>query len=231
MTKDEETRTLKDTKKLVSRSYLGKYGIHSVGVQEQQNAVRVYASGQTKELGDAIHKIEALCAPYGVDLVVEGMASIWPNNISLCDAVKLTEERLKQNNAFWRLITDGVFSTGVVVRAESSRQDARNAIRQAVLHQQAGDELSDALDPIASVVCGVVANLLTRWIEQSRNSKTVDAKGKWVAERIDEYLTKFTDLSSAQKSEAKQAIKGWLISKLDALEGHFNEMVNRDGSN
>ena len=47
-----------------------------IGSKASKNAVRVYASSESKELEGTLKDIEAKCMPFAVDLVIEGKPMI-----------------------------------------------------------------------------------------------------------------------------------------------------------
>lgn len=65
-------RTLDDVKSSVSGKYLGRAGIHGVGVRRAQGALMVYVhSSDPGEQARVIREIEAEAAPFAVVVVNE----------------------------------------------------------------------------------------------------------------------------------------------------------------
>jgi hypothetical protein len=64
--------TLDDVKVIISGKYLGRAGIHGVGVRRSQDALMVYLhSGDPAEQARVLREIEAEAAPYRVVAVTE----------------------------------------------------------------------------------------------------------------------------------------------------------------
>ncbi|MDX6444295.1 MAG: hypothetical protein QOH71_1369 [Blastocatellia bacterium] len=70
-------RTLDEVRELLSTKYLGKAGIHSVGISRAENAVRVYVQPEAEdELKGVLKEIEREAAPYKVVPVKSDRSSI-----------------------------------------------------------------------------------------------------------------------------------------------------------
>lgn len=66
-----ERPSLEEMKALVSAQFLGKQGIHGVGMKKANNAVRIYIHDANKPAEEMLAAIQDLCAPYAVDVVHE----------------------------------------------------------------------------------------------------------------------------------------------------------------
>jgi hypothetical protein len=61
------SKSLDEVKKHISRKYLGKAGIHGVGISHSQNAVRVYMQPDADDAQeDLLKEIEKEAAPFKV---------------------------------------------------------------------------------------------------------------------------------------------------------------------
>jgi hypothetical protein len=61
------SKSLDEMKKHLVRKYLGKAGIHGVGISRAQNAVRVYMQPESDDIQEALLKeIEKEAAPFKV---------------------------------------------------------------------------------------------------------------------------------------------------------------------
>lgn len=61
------SKSLDEVKKLVSTKYLGRAGIHSVGVSRSENALRVYIDSDAEDaLTPVLTEIEKEAAPFKV---------------------------------------------------------------------------------------------------------------------------------------------------------------------
>ena len=69
--KNETSHTLSDVKKEVRDAFLGKYGIHGVGIKQSNNAVRIYASSESDDLKAAMNSLKLMCNPFSLELVIE----------------------------------------------------------------------------------------------------------------------------------------------------------------
>lgn len=67
----KQPTSLDEAKRIVEREFLGTRGIHGVGKKASKNAVRVYASIESKALDTALSDIRSRCAPFDVDVVIE----------------------------------------------------------------------------------------------------------------------------------------------------------------
>jgi hypothetical protein len=63
--------TLSDVKKEIRDTFLGKYGIHGVGIKPLNNTVRLYISKESDDLGAAMESLKSMCAPFSLELVIE----------------------------------------------------------------------------------------------------------------------------------------------------------------
>ncbi len=63
--------TLSNVKKEVQDAFLGKYGIHGVGIKSSNNTVRLYTSEESDDLKAAMKSLELMCAPFSLELVIE----------------------------------------------------------------------------------------------------------------------------------------------------------------
>ncbi len=70
---------IRDVKQQVRAKYLGKYGIHAVGVRIAQNAIRVYATRGMQEQQDGFEQIREDIAPCTLDIVFEDRPTIQPD--------------------------------------------------------------------------------------------------------------------------------------------------------
>ena len=71
------TKSLDEVKKQLSSKFLGKAGIHSVGISRVENAVRVYVESEAEEtLKDVLSEIEKEAAPYKVVPIQSDRSSI-----------------------------------------------------------------------------------------------------------------------------------------------------------
>jgi hypothetical protein len=72
-----EKSTLEDVRSLVSRKYLGKAGIHGVGIRRSKDAVTVYVDPVDRpEQKELLGVIEEEIKPFNLLVVEEGHASI-----------------------------------------------------------------------------------------------------------------------------------------------------------
>lgn len=68
---------LEAAKSRVSRKYLGKAGIHGVGLRRAQSAIAIYVEpGHGPELRELLPAIEREIEPHGLLVIEEGRASI-----------------------------------------------------------------------------------------------------------------------------------------------------------
>ena len=71
------TKSLENIKQLVTRKYLGKGGIHSVGISRSQNAVRVYLEpAASDEQSKILEEIEKEVSPYKIVPIKSNRSSI-----------------------------------------------------------------------------------------------------------------------------------------------------------
>ncbi|MCA9017095.1 MAG: hypothetical protein KDA77_17315 [Planctomycetaceae bacterium] len=68
---EQERRSLEQTKEMVCNQFLGTHGIHGIGVQPSKNAVRLYVNKGNGDIEKVLDEIEAMCAPYSLDVVRE----------------------------------------------------------------------------------------------------------------------------------------------------------------
>jgi hypothetical protein len=69
--------TLEEVKELISKKYLGKAGIHGVGLRRSKLAVTVYVDpGDRPDLGEALRSIENEIKPFNLLVVQEEQPSI-----------------------------------------------------------------------------------------------------------------------------------------------------------
>jgi hypothetical protein len=72
-----EKSTLEDARSLVSQKYLGKAGIHGVGVRRSKSAVAVYVDPEDRsDRQEVLSLIEDEIKPFRLLVVEEGRASI-----------------------------------------------------------------------------------------------------------------------------------------------------------
>lgn len=72
-----EDKTLESAKSLVSEKYLGKAGIHGVGIRRSKSAVAVYVEpGARPDKQETLRSIEKEIAPFSLLVVEEGRPSI-----------------------------------------------------------------------------------------------------------------------------------------------------------
>jgi len=70
-------RSLEEVKQYLSGKYLGKAGIHSVGISRRDNAVRVYVETESdNELEGVLKEIEKEAAPYKIVPIKSQRSSI-----------------------------------------------------------------------------------------------------------------------------------------------------------
>lgn len=62
--------SLEEAKERLTRLYLGRSGIHGVGLRRSENAVTVYLDGSGKELAGLVPEMERVVAPFRL-LVIE----------------------------------------------------------------------------------------------------------------------------------------------------------------
>lgn len=68
----KQPASLDEAKKIIEQEFLGTVGIHAVGKKASKNAVRVYASEESRALDSALTNIRSRCAPFDIDVIVEG---------------------------------------------------------------------------------------------------------------------------------------------------------------
>jgi hypothetical protein len=72
-----EESTLEDVQSLVSQKYLGKEGIHGVGIRRSKGAVTIYVdSAERPEQKELLDLIEEEIKPFNLLVVEEGRASL-----------------------------------------------------------------------------------------------------------------------------------------------------------
>lgn len=71
------SKSLDEVKKHISMKYLGKAGIHSVGVSRAENALRVYVDSEAEDaLRDILSEIEREAAPFKIVPIKSDRSSI-----------------------------------------------------------------------------------------------------------------------------------------------------------
>lgn len=61
------TKSLEEVKELLSAKYLGKAGIHSVGINRAESTVRVYVQPETDDaLAEVLMEMESDAVPYKI---------------------------------------------------------------------------------------------------------------------------------------------------------------------
>jgi hypothetical protein len=71
------SKSLDEVKKHVSRKYLGRAGIHSVGISRAENALRVYVDPEAEDaLKDVLSEIEKEAAPFKIVPIKSDRSSI-----------------------------------------------------------------------------------------------------------------------------------------------------------
>jgi hypothetical protein len=71
------SKSLDEVKKHVSRKYLGRAGIHSVGISRAENALRVYVDAEAEDaLKDVLSEIEKEAAPFKIVPIKSDRSSI-----------------------------------------------------------------------------------------------------------------------------------------------------------
>ena len=71
------SKSLDEVKKHVSLKYLGKAGIHSVGISRAENALRVYVDSEAEDaLTNVLREIEKEAAPFKVVPIRSDRSSI-----------------------------------------------------------------------------------------------------------------------------------------------------------
>jgi hypothetical protein len=71
------TRSLDEAKGQIASKFLGKAGIHSIGISRAENAIRVYLDATDKETLKAVWpEIEQEAAPYKVIAIQSDRSSI-----------------------------------------------------------------------------------------------------------------------------------------------------------
>jgi hypothetical protein len=63
--------TIDEVKARLSRKYLGKFGVHGVGVSRSQNAIKLYVDQQTEIASSSLKAIEKDAAPCKILVVKE----------------------------------------------------------------------------------------------------------------------------------------------------------------
>lgn len=72
-----EKYTLEDVKSLVSQKYLGKVGIHGVGIRRSKSAVALYVDPEERpDRQEVLSRIEDEVKPFKLLVFEEGRASI-----------------------------------------------------------------------------------------------------------------------------------------------------------
>jgi hypothetical protein len=72
--------TLSDTKKKVQDAFLGKYGIHGVGIKQSNNTVRIYIAEESEDLKASMESLASMCSPFSLELIVEEEPKAHPTN-------------------------------------------------------------------------------------------------------------------------------------------------------
>lgn len=71
--------SLDETKRQLSRRYVGRSGIHAIGLSRARNAIRVYlnapVTGETDEQRSTLRSLEGDALPYPVLLTIEEPAT------------------------------------------------------------------------------------------------------------------------------------------------------------
>jgi hypothetical protein len=75
--------TLSDVKKEVRDTFLGKYGIHGVGIKASNNTVRIYISEESDDLKAAMDSLKLICAPFSLELVIEEEPKVHQHSFSV----------------------------------------------------------------------------------------------------------------------------------------------------
>ncbi len=71
------SKSLDEVKEHVSMKYLGKAGIHSVGISRAENALRVYVDSEAEDaLNDVLSEIEREAAPFKIVPIKSDRSSI-----------------------------------------------------------------------------------------------------------------------------------------------------------
>jgi hypothetical protein len=71
------SKSLDEIKEEISQKYLGKSGIHGIGIRRKQNALYVYKNAETNPAQTAVlEKIKKDAAPYSVVTVEEDSPKI-----------------------------------------------------------------------------------------------------------------------------------------------------------
>ena len=71
------SKSLDEVKEHVSMKYVGKAGIHSVGVSRAENALRVYVDSEAEDaLNDVLSEIEREAAPFKIVPIKSDRSSI-----------------------------------------------------------------------------------------------------------------------------------------------------------
>lgn len=71
------SKSLDEVKESISQKYLGKSGIHSVGIRRKLNAICVYTDTETTQpQKNVLEKIKKEIAPFSLVTVTEGRAKI-----------------------------------------------------------------------------------------------------------------------------------------------------------
>jgi hypothetical protein len=71
------TKSLEEVKELLSAKYLGKAGIHSMGISRAESAVRVYVHPDADNvLSEVLREIERDAAPYKIVPITSERPSI-----------------------------------------------------------------------------------------------------------------------------------------------------------
>lgn len=72
--------SLSDVKKKVQDAFLGKHGIHGVGLKQSNNTVRIYITEESEELKVLMDSLMSMCSPFSLELIIEDEPKAHPNS-------------------------------------------------------------------------------------------------------------------------------------------------------
>ena len=231
MTNNEELpdpKTLTETKKLVSKTYMGKFGIHGVSAKKSKDSIRLFARSETDELKHLKSEIEALAMPFNVEIVYEEMAKIGPP-VSEGEAKSWIQSQLKLDDAFVDLFSEGILQVGKTLTGDANDALATKSLRTVVMTQQAAEpigaftEVLQILAPISAIIYGVIANFVTRLIESKVGETEKLDRESWLDQVVAQYFEDHSDLQGLDRSIAEEALRKWIDSKLGVIERKFRE--------
>lgn len=69
-------QSLEEVKNRVRRSFLGKGGIHGVGMNRAERAIRIYVTPHAAEQPDVVEQVRQAALPYPIIVITEDRAQI-----------------------------------------------------------------------------------------------------------------------------------------------------------